>query len=166
MRADGVKGTDMSLTGRERRQLSEIDRRLASEEPRLHRALARLSLRPLHAAISPALLVGSRRIRLVLVLLLQASGIAALVVGEIAGIIALLAAGAVVATFGPLLACRMLRRRWPPLRAPRPRRRRPRGTAPVRDWRRSGTGRSASGFPYYRPDAGRKPPSDDAADNG
>lgn len=107
----------MNLSARDRRLLAEIERRLIAEEPRLHRALSRRSCSPLRGEHAREILSGlwrRPRVRTTTVLTVLCAGIAALVVGELAGLVALVLPGAVLAGFGPLLACWWIKRRSAP----------------------------------------------------
>lgn len=104
----------MKLTAWERQQLAEIERRLRMVEPRLHRALSEMATRPLRRRRTPTTGRPAERgvrLRLALVMIVLGVGLAMLVTGEVMNLVAMAIGGAVLASGGPLLACRLLVRR-------------------------------------------------------
>ncbi|MGH3494273.1 MAG: DUF3040 domain-containing protein [Sciscionella sp.] len=94
----------VELTAHERTQLAEIEHRLLADEQRLHRALLRMSTRPLRRRSNPTTTGGNTRVRLALLLTVWAAGLAALVIGLTWDLAAATVAGVLVAGFGPLVA--------------------------------------------------------------
>lgn len=104
----------MQLSERERRWLAEIEGVLVEEEPRLHRAMAALSSRPLRVAtIRSRLQAADRqgRARIAWSALVLAGGVALLLAGLAIGAPWMVVAGMVTAQFGPWLIHRHRHRR-------------------------------------------------------
>lgn len=97
----------MNLSTRERQWLAEIERRLIADEPRLHRALSRLSSRPLGVPRTPSVVLGAvlgPRVRRWLGVAVLTLGLVLLLVGALTGLVAVLFTGVGLAQLGPLLA--------------------------------------------------------------
>lgn len=106
----------MKLSERERQCLADIEGHLMADEPRLHRALATASLRPLRAGTRVAAVRAALRSRwtgVVLSALVLATGVALLVAGLVTGAPLMALVGMVAAQVGPWAVARTRRTRTP-----------------------------------------------------